>query len=69
MYKILIVDDEKIERNGIRFLLKKLNLEFEIAEAVNGVDALEKLEKEDFDILLTDVKIDGGRCLSWMESN
>ena len=36
MYKILIVDDEKIERNGIRFLLKKLNLEFEIAEAVNG---------------------------------
>ena len=37
MYKILIVDDEKIERNGIRFLLKKLNLEFEIAEAVNGV--------------------------------
>ena len=57
MYKILIVDDEKIERNGIRFLLKKLNLEFEIAEAVNGVDALEKLEKEDFDILLTDVKM------------
>ena len=32
MYKILIVDDEKIERNGIRFLLKKLNLEFEIAD-------------------------------------
>ena len=57
MYKILIIDDEKIERNGIRFLLKKLNLEFEIAEAVNGVDALEKLEKEDFDILLTDVKM------------
>ena len=24
MYTILIVDDEKIERNGIKFLLKKL---------------------------------------------
>ena len=35
MYKILIVDDEKIERNGIRFLLKKLNLEFEIAAVLD----------------------------------
>lgn len=36
MYRILIVDDERIERNGIRFLLKKLNMEFDIDEAVNG---------------------------------
>lgn len=43
MYRILIVDDERIERNGIRFLLKKLNMEFDIDEAVNGLDALEKI--------------------------
>lgn len=57
MYKILIVDDERIERNGIRFLLGRLDMELEISEAVNGLDAWERLEKEDFDILLTDVKM------------
>ena len=57
MYRILIVDDERIERNGIRFLLKKLNMEFDIDEAVNGLDALEKMRQENYDILLTDVKM------------
>ena len=32
MYTILIVDDEKIERNGIKFLLKKQAEPFEIYE-------------------------------------
>ena len=36
MYKILIVDDEKIERRGIKSLLKKLNIELEIHETSNG---------------------------------
>ena len=57
MYRILIVDDERIERNGIRFLLKKLNMEFDIDEAVNGLDAKEKIRKEDIDILLPEVKL------------
>lgn len=57
MYRILIVDDEKVERNGIRFLLQKLGTEFEIKEAPNGKVALEMLEKEEMDILLTDVKM------------
>ena len=29
MYRILIVDDEKLERNGIKFLLKKTGTELE----------------------------------------
>lgn len=57
MYRVLIVDDEKVERNGIRFLLKKLGMEFEIQEAPNGKAALEILQKEPIDILLTDVKM------------
>ena len=36
MYRILIVDDEKLERNGIQFLLKKTGTELEIFEAANG---------------------------------
>lgn len=57
MYKILIVDDEKIERNGIKFLLKQLDIDCEIKEAVNGREALQVLKEEEMDILLTDVKM------------
>lgn len=57
MIRILIVDDEKIERNGIKFLLKQMNLELEIFEAVNGLKALDVLKKEKIDILLTDIKM------------
>lgn len=62
MYNILIVDDEKIERNGIIFLLKRLGIDFNINEAANGKAALEFMLKEreegrKIDILLTDVKM------------
>lgn len=57
MYKLLIVDDERIERNGIKYLLEEEKFELEIYEAGNGRDALEFLKKNKVDILLTDVKM------------
>lgn len=57
MYRILIVDDEKIERNGIKMLLKTLGIGLEIFEACNGKDALAFLEENKVDILLTDMKM------------
>ncbi|NLK76395.1 MAG: response regulator [Clostridiales bacterium] len=57
MYHILIVDDEKIERRGIQFLLKQIDVEWDIEEAANGRDALERLKQKRFDIMLTDVKM------------
>lgn len=57
MIKILVVDDEKIERNGIRFLLKQVGIDAEISEATNGVKALEILEEKKMDLLLTDIKM------------
>lgn len=57
MYRILIVDDEKIERKGIRFLLGQMEQKFEIEEAVNGKEALEWLQSHEADILMTDVKM------------
>lgn len=57
MYRILIVDDEKIERRGILFLLKKIGIEMEVREAQNGQEALEILESYDAHILFTDVKM------------
>ena len=57
MYKILIVDDEKIERKGISLLFRRMDIECDLAEAVNGQDALEYLMENEADILLTDVKM------------
>ncbi|HIX63507.1 MAG TPA: response regulator [Candidatus Mediterraneibacter colneyensis] len=57
MFTILIVDDEKLERNGIKFLLKRETEEFKILEAENGKDALGVLASNHVDILFSDVKM------------
>lgn len=57
MYKVLIVDDEKLERRGINFLLTQAGVECEVAEADNGRIALEYIQDNNVDILLTDVKM------------
>lgn len=56
-YKILIVDDDKIEREGIRFLISKYHMDLQVFEAKNGHEALEILNEERIDILLTDIQM------------
>jgi len=57
MLKILLVDDEKTERDGLRFLIDKFDLPLTVAEASNGKNALAYLKEHPVDILLTDVKM------------
>jgi len=57
MYRILIADDEKDERNVIRFLLNKYRFQLDIIEASNGKEALIQLEKQPINILFTDIKM------------
>ena len=57
MYNILIVDDEKKEREGIALLLKRFGFPLRTALAQNGEDALKIMEKKHFDILLTDINM------------
>lgn len=57
MFNVLVVDDEKIEREGIRFLLEKKAFPVEIAEAENGEKALAYLQTRKADILFTDIKM------------
>ncbi len=55
--KILVVDDEVMMRN---LLLKILESEgYQITLASSAHDALEKLEKNKFDLMLSDVKMPG----------
>lgn len=57
MYRLMIADDEDDERRGIRFLIQKFGFEFDIIEAVDGKDALKKLQENHIDILFTDVRM------------
>jgi DNA-binding NtrC family response regulator len=53
--RILVVDDEKIIRESISFILKKEG--FSVAEAENGKAAYEKLLVESFDLIITDLEM------------
>jgi two-component system response regulator YesN len=57
MLQILLVDDNEFERNGIKFLLKKNNIEANITEAVDGREALKLLKNQHFQLLITDIKM------------
>lgn len=57
MYNILIVDDESIERRGIRSLINKYKLDLNVIEAQNGEEALEYIKTQSVDILFTDIKM------------
>lgn len=57
---ILIVDDEKLIRQGIRARLDYLGFEFDtIREADHGKTALSVLLEEDIDIVITDIRMTG----------
>ncbi len=53
MYTYLIVDDEMIERKGIRMLLSRMNIRENILEASNGEKRWRCLKKREIDVLLT----------------
>lgn len=58
--RVLVVDDEKLIVKGIRFSLEQEGMEVETA--YDGEEALEKVNKQQFDIILLDImlpKIDG----------
>ena len=57
MYHMLIVDDEKTERECIIYLLQNSGFPLEIREAEDGVDALEQLAAWPVQILFTDVQM------------
>ena len=54
---ILIADDEKIEGEGIRYLLPLEKGERRTFEAANGKQAMQILRTENIDMILTDIKM------------
>jgi two-component system nitrogen regulation response regulator NtrX len=50
MAKVLIIDDEKPIRNALRDILEYEKMQVE--ESATGVEGLQKLEKDKFDLVL-----------------
>ena len=57
MAKILIVDDEERVRTILRLMLNGKN--HEIGEAGNGLEALEQLAAHSYDLVISDIRMDG----------
>ncbi len=53
--RILVVDDEKIIRESISFILKKEG--FAVTEAANGKEAYNKVQAESYDLVITDLEM------------
>lgn len=59
MYRVLIADDEQLERQAVKFILQK-RLDFEIdlvGEACNGAKAVELAQKFEPEIIFMDIKM------------
>jgi len=59
LYKLLLVDDERIIREGITQLVDWDSLGIEVEEATNGVEAYNKVKSDTPDIIITDIKMPG----------
>lgn len=57
MSKILIAEDEEITLKHLNYALTKEG--YAVTAVTNGTDALEKISKEEFDILIADIKMPG----------
>lgn len=69
---VLLVDDDFINRKLLQTLLKKNPNVTTIVEAENGSDALDKLKKEDIQIILLDIMmpvVDGVEFLKIFRSD
>jgi DNA-binding NtrC family response regulator len=63
--RILVVDDEKIALNNLVYILKKE--EYDVTSTQSGPRALSLLEEQEFDLVLTDLKmekVDGMQILT-----
>ena len=66
--KVLIIEDETRMRRVLQMQLSELELEF--AEAENGLQAMEAIDQEGFDLVITDLKLpkpDGMEILAYVK--
>ncbi len=59
MFRILVVDDHEVVRKGLMKVLAETLQPIKVDEAKNGQDALGKVLKSEYDLVLLDIKMPG----------
>jgi len=57
MKKILIIEDESAIRRVLKRIIEEQDKNFQVFEAENGEEGLEIIKKQDFDLVLCDIKM------------
>ena len=65
--RILVVDDSVVERRMTQILLERAIPDAEILTALSGMDALNQLENERFNLVITDLQMPGLNGLQLVE--
>lgn len=64
--RVLVVDDEEIARQNMEYILRKEG--HQVATAANGMEALERVKSQEFDLVVTDLKMDRMDGLQLLDS-
>ncbi len=65
-FNILVVDDEEIARTNLEYVLRKEG--YQVSMAANGRDALDILGQKEFELILTDLKMEKMDGIQLLES-
>ena len=72
MSKILIIEDEPAIRRVLVKILSEEDKSHEIDEAENGIDAINQVKKNSYDLIISDIKmpkVDGMEVLDYSKKN
>jgi ATP-dependent Lon protease len=64
--QVLVVDDEEIARTNLEYILRKEG--HQVSTAANGMEALDQVKAHDFDVVLTDLKMEKMDGIQLLES-
>ena len=69
MHRLVVIDDEYIVVEGIKALISRMKLDYEVAGAAyDGIHGLELVRRENPDVVITDIRIPGMDGLSLIEA-
>lgn len=63
--KILVIDDDNLVRESIRIVLKREG--FEVVLTKDAHEALDRLQAEEFDLIISDIRMPGEKVSLWLQ--